>query len=52
MYTPFKHKTFFFFFFKWVDNGIIFVKQLFNENGHLYTYVEFIQRYHIPIIPK
>ncbi len=40
------------FFQKWVDNGITFVKQLFNENGHLYTYVEFLQRYNIPIIPK
>ncbi len=29
---------------EWVDNGIIFVKQLFNENGHLYTYVEFLQK--------
>lgn len=28
---------------KWVDNGTIFVKKLFNEN----TYIEFIQRYNI-----
>ncbi len=49
-YITFKHKTLFFQ--KWVDNGIIFVKQLFNENGHPYTYVEFLQRYNIPIIPK
>uniref|UniRef100_A0A1A8QY68 Reverse transcriptase domain-containing protein n=1 Tax=Nothobranchius pienaari TaxID=704102 RepID=A0A1A8QY68_9TELE len=37
---------------KWFNNGIILVSQLFNENGLLYSYSEFLAKYKIPTSPK
>ena len=44
-------KSFFFLLNRWFDNGIVFVAQLFNEDGLLYTYEEFLAHYKIPVTP-
>lgn len=46
----FKNKSFFFK--SWYDNGILLVRQLFNENGNLFNYIEFLNRYNIPVTMK
>lgn len=36
----------------WFKNGIILVDQLFNSNGFLFTFGEFLAYYKIPVTPK
>lgn len=40
------------FFDSWFKNGIIFVSQLFNQNGSICNYSEFLVKHGIPIAPK
>lgn len=40
------------FFGEWFNNNIIWVRQLFDSNGVLFSYQEFLQHYRIPITPK
>ena len=40
------------FFEEWFNKNIIWVRQLFNSNGVLFSYGEFLQHYQIPITPK
>lgn len=40
------------FFGEWFNSNIIWVRQLFNSNGVLFSYEEFLQYYGIPITPK
>ncbi len=35
----------------WLDNGILLVDQLFNINGFLFTYGEFLEHYKIHVTP-
>ncbi len=46
----YKHKSLFLK--HWFDNGIILVDQLFNINGFLFTYGEFLEHYKIPVTPR
>lgn len=39
-------------FLKWVHYGIIFVCQLFNKEGHTYSYEEFLAEYKFPVLPR
>lgn len=45
----FKHKSLFIDY--WFNNNIIFVDQLFNRDGCLYSYNEFLEEYKIPVSP-
>lgn len=36
----------------WFKNGLILVDQLFNSNGFLFSYEEFLSFYKIPVPPK
>jgi len=45
----FKHKSLFIDY--WFNNNIIFVDQLFNKEGFLYSYKEFLEEYKIPVSP-
>ncbi|XP_051736240.1 uncharacterized protein LOC127505029 [Ctenopharyngodon idella] len=40
------------FFENWFKNGINRVSQLFNQDGYLFTYQEFLSHYNIPVTPK
>lgn len=46
----FKNKSLFYD--SWFSNGLFLVEQLFNEQGLLLTYSEFLSKYQIPITPK
>jgi len=46
----YKHKSIFFD--NWFKNGIIFVYQLFNQNGLICNYSEFLVKHGIPVTPK
>jgi len=45
----FKHKSLFIDY--WFNNNIILVDQLFNKEGLLYSYKEFLEEYKIPVSP-
>lgn len=45
----YKHKSLFMEY--WFNNSIVLVDQLFNRNGLLFTYEEFLSEYNIPVIP-
>lgn len=45
----FKHKSLFIDY--WFNINIIFVAQLFNKAGYLYSYNEFLEEYNIPVTP-
>ncbi len=45
----FKHKSLFIAY--WFNNNIIYVAQLFNRAGRLYSYNEFLEEYNIPVTP-
>uniref|UniRef100_A0A3P9KLZ3 Reverse transcriptase domain-containing protein n=1 Tax=Oryzias latipes TaxID=8090 RepID=A0A3P9KLZ3_ORYLA len=49
-YILYKNKTIFIQ--QWFDNNIRLVSQLFNQQGQLYTYTEFLQFYQIPVSMK
>jgi len=36
----------------WFNNGILLVSQLFNKNGLLFSYSEFLAKYKIPVSPR
>jgi len=40
------------FFENWVSNKILLVDQLFNEEGRLFSYREFLSTYNIPVTPR
>uniref|UniRef100_A0A9J8BAW3 Reverse transcriptase domain-containing protein n=1 Tax=Cyprinus carpio carpio TaxID=630221 RepID=A0A9J8BAW3_CYPCA len=40
------------FFHKWFSNGLLLVNQLFNNEGNLFSFADFISRYKIPITLK
>lgn len=40
------------FFSNWADKGIVYVKQLFNNDGNLLNYSEFLNAYQFPVTPK
>ncbi len=46
----YKSKTLFFE--NWFSNNIVLVSQLFNQEGILLTYSEFLSKFKIPITPK
>ncbi|XDV33381.1 hypothetical protein PO909_003805 [Leuciscus waleckii] len=46
----YKHKSLFFE--NWFKNGINRVSQLFNQDGYLFTYQEFLSHYNTPVTPK
>lgn len=46
----FKRKSLFFRY--WVDNGLLLLKQLFNKDGQMFRYNEFLLEYNIPISPR
>ena len=45
----FKHKSLFIEY--WFNNNIVYVAQLFNRDGLLYSYNEFLAEYNIPVSP-
>lgn len=49
-YITFKNKSLFYR--NWYNNGIILVRQLFKNNGHLFNYCEFLSYYKIPVAAK
>jgi len=36
----------------WFNNGILLVSQLFNKNGLLFSYSEFLAKYKSPVSPR
>ncbi len=46
----YKHKSLFFL--NWFKNGIVFVSQLFNQNGSICNYSEFLAKHGIPVSLK
>lgn len=46
----FKHKTLFFK--SWVDHNMLLVRQLFNKEGHMFTYEEFLSEFNFPVPPR